>query len=919
MTLSPWQLNVGRLLAVIAACCLGVCHAQLLLAGDTVEVRGHDQPRRVLIRLNDRNRVLDVRAGADSPALDRRVRLRSIRERSRQIQRSLIRDLKVMNIAASADRYEVRSFWITNGLAATLDEAQIREVSRRGDVAEIIDLKRLPPLVARPGLRPGKRAPVTWGLSALSIPQVRDMYGLTGAGVVIGHLDTGVDATHPDLKGKILRFRDFTGKNGAEPVDEEGHGTHTAATLVGGSSSGIGIGIAPDAMLISARVFNEDGADPEQILAAMEWIVDPDGDPETDDAPRIISNSWGSDDSEDRTFWDATRTWIDLGIFPLFATGNTSGLAGVPAAYPFSFSVGAVTRKNERAPFSGFGPIEWDGVSYIKPSIVAPGVDILSAWPTGNGYRSLEGTSMACPHVSGVVALMLQGNPDLDAATMQSALTETAIDLGREGVDHRFGHGMINPVNAVGRIMGSPRIVGRVMDETGTGLASTIRVPRFSLDVPTRPDGTYEIYLPTGRHTIWALAAGHGTVSSRIRTGDPGTTNTFDFSLPGDTKITFLGRVTTENAEPLAARVTVAGNDLEIFVDTDPSTGEFDMTLSEGSHTLRFTSLGHQHAFVDDLFVKPSGMRKLNVQLRVRPDLLLVDDDRSDLLETYYQSSLGRLGRATAVWDTRLRGTIPESILMDYPMVIWQTGFDYQTALTDDEQARVERYLRSGGRLYLAGQVAGVLLQRTPYYERVLHAKWKGLLKRKSLPELPPLLGVMGDPIGDGLEFSLNGRGTQDNQDFPTMVGAGSDEAQVFLNFSPEIGPAAIRVQTNRTRFVYTGFGLEGVGPSETRDLLLGRILDWLTPSSTERVDRTRLMAEVLSEIGAVVSLERLDNQLDQVAAAVLDHGDAWNVLERLAVSVPVGPGMPTDVSGISLARGLKRRLQMSLLENLQP
>jgi len=178
---------------------------------------------------------------------------------------------------------------------------------------------------------------------------------------------------------------------------------------------------------------------------------------------------------------------------------------------------------------------------------------------------------------------------------------------------------------------------------------------------------------------------------------------------------------------------------------------------------------------------------------------------------------------------------------------------------------------------------------------------------------------VMGDPIGDGLEFSLNGRGTQDNQDFPTMVGAGSDEAQVFLNFSPEIGPAAIRVQTNRTRFVYTGFGLEGVGPSETRDLLLGRILDWLTPSSTERVDRTRLMAEVLSEIGAVVSLERLDNQLDQVAAAVLDHGDAWNVLERLAVSVPVGPGMPTDVSGISLARGLKRRLQMSLLENLQP
>ena len=155
-------------------------------------------------------------------------------------------------------------------------------------------------------------------------------------------------------------------------------------------------------------------------------MTDPDGNPATADQPAVINNSWAAPGANDTWFRPMVRRWLELGIVPVFAAGNSgpdTGSVGNPASYPESLAVGAIGEDNVVAPFSGRGPVVWDdedgtgpaaGTTFIKPDIAAPGVGITSS--VGTGYLSYSGTSMAAPHVAGVAALLHQANPALTAA-----------------------------------------------------------------------------------------------------------------------------------------------------------------------------------------------------------------------------------------------------------------------------------------------------------------------------------------------------------------------------------------------------------------------------------------------------------------------------------------------------------------------
>ncbi len=259
------------------------------------------------------------------------------------------------------------------------------------------------------------RAPELWGL------------GYAGQGIVVATMDTGVDATHPDLafrwRGGSNSWFDPNGEH-STPADVDGHGTSTMGVILGGNADGSYIGVAPEARWIAVKIFNDAGtASTSAILQGFDWLLDPDGNPATDDAPHVVNNSWGFEEVPD--LCDATVLYLRdavallkaAGIAVLFPAGNTgpdpySSVA--PASYPQSFAVGSVgtmTSETTVSDFSGRGPSACDGTIY--PELVAPGFYVKTTGLTAEApYYYVTGTSIAVPHAAGAMALLLSAFPD---------------------------------------------------------------------------------------------------------------------------------------------------------------------------------------------------------------------------------------------------------------------------------------------------------------------------------------------------------------------------------------------------------------------------------------------------------------------------------------------------------------------------
>ena len=278
---------------------------------------------------------------------------------------------------------------------------------------------------------PPAAAPSTpdWNLTNIGADRVWSELGITGAGIVIGQSDSGADFNHPELQDS------YRGQNGnhdgnwfdpwqatTTPSDDNGHGTHTLGTIVGNST-----GVAPDAEWFACANLSRNLANPALYLDCMQFMLAPfpqNGDPFVDGDPlqsaHVLNNSWGCPEKYEGCDADSLRTAVrslrNAGIFIVASAGNEGPacetVASPIAIYDEVFSVGAVDSYNNIAKFSSAGPVTVDGSGRTKPDIAAPGVDILSAFPDGV-YGHASGTSMAGPHVVGVVALMWSANPAL--------------------------------------------------------------------------------------------------------------------------------------------------------------------------------------------------------------------------------------------------------------------------------------------------------------------------------------------------------------------------------------------------------------------------------------------------------------------------------------------------------------------------
>lgn len=286
-------------------------------------------------------------------------------------------------------------------------------------------------------------APAVWAMQDASGQAV------TGRGVRVAIIDTGIDYTHPDLGGgfgpgyKVAGGYDFV-NNDFDPRDDNGHGTHVAGIV---AANGRLKGVAPDARLVAYKVLGADGGGKSSdIIAAIERAANPDGNPATDDAVDVINLSLGGPGDADGPDSQAVDAAVALGVVVVAAAGN-SGPAyqtvGAPGVARQALTVGASDKHDELAAFSSRGPLP--GSWAIKPDVLAPGVAITSTVPvTGplghpGGYENLSGTSMATPHVAGSAALLEQLHPDWAPGQIKTALMNTALDLGLGVYDQGAG------------------------------------------------------------------------------------------------------------------------------------------------------------------------------------------------------------------------------------------------------------------------------------------------------------------------------------------------------------------------------------------------------------------------------------------------------------------------------------------------
>ena len=363
-----------------------------------------------------------------------------------------------------------RPYWAANLIAVHGgDRALVEQLAARRDVGEIeandplrgvVEKEAAPELNAFLALR----APtvVEPGVAKVHAPALWQR-GFTGQGIVIGNQDTGVRWTHSALKphyrgwngtsadhnyswhdsihGQLAGTPNPCGYNSQVPCDDNGHGTHTTGTTSGDDGAGNQIGVAPGAKWIGCHNMDQNVGRPETYTECFQWFIAPtdlnNQNPRPDLRPHVINNSWGCPRIEGcaagtlRTIVENTQA---SGIFVEGSAGNAgpqcNTVTDPPAIYDATFTTGAIRSSNNTlAPFSSRGPVLVDNSFRLKPDVVAPGVGVRSSFVTGDSeYVSLNGTSMAGPHVVGVVALLWSARPELvrNIAATKALLRSTA-------------------------------------------------------------------------------------------------------------------------------------------------------------------------------------------------------------------------------------------------------------------------------------------------------------------------------------------------------------------------------------------------------------------------------------------------------------------------------------------------------------
>ena len=305
----------------------------------------------------------------------------------------------------------------------------------------------------------------------------------TGAGVTVAVIDTGVDASHPDLAGQVLPGYDVINQTSGTGTDPNGHGTHVAGTIAAVTGNGTGnSAVAPDARILPIRVLDASGSG--YMADAATGIVYA-----ADHGANVINMSLGADTQVDAVT-NAIAYARGKGVVVVAAAGNEradGSPISYPAADPGVIAVAATDSADKVASYSNQG-------SYVD--VAAPGSSIVSTYP-GGGYRTLSGTSMASPHAAAVAALIEAARPGLTPDQVEQAMESTATDLGTAGKDTDYGYGRIDAAAAVAAVSSTPSTAPSSGSPSPTVSDSPSATPSDATPEPSETTTDPELVTPT--------------------------------------------------------------------------------------------------------------------------------------------------------------------------------------------------------------------------------------------------------------------------------------------------------------------------------------------------------------------------------------------------------------------------------------
>ena len=564
--------------------------------------------------------------------------------------------------------------------------------------------------------------------------------GIDGTGVVVAMIDSGADLGHTDLAGRLWTNPGEVPGNGidddhngyvddvvgydfgdrdSDPMDTDGHGTHTAGTVVGDGTAGTLTGVAPGATIMVCKVglyINE--VDEASVWEGIEYAVD--------NGAHVISMSlgWSQEWNPDRATWRAAcENAVACGVTVVVAAGNERYIyqppedIRTPGDVPCVISVGATRYNQDRLTnFSSTGPVTWADVppyndhpyppGLIKPDVCAPGEKVNSTVLHG-GYSgdTWDGTSMATPHVAGTVALLLQSNPNLEPGEIKEALENHALDLGDPGDDTLYGMGRVRALDTVSDVMAATGTVeGALLDvDTLDPLTGIVWVDGLTGQAPAGLDGSYALNLVAGfSYTLEAEAFGHLGASETVFV-NAGETAIVDFHLPTAPVGTLAGTVIDQEGFPIEGAQGTALSTPLAPATSGPG-GAFTIDLPAGTgYSIETSAYGYITEILTGVSINEGETTNVSFTLGDWPPILIADYDRTPGSGDALKTALSYSG---------FRAMVTRAPLADYGDL---TAFDalfvclgvhpHKRVLPADgtEAMAIEAYLGAGGKVYLEG------------------------------------------------------------------------------------------------------------------------------------------------------------------------------------------------------------------------
>jgi serine protease AprX len=428
----------------------------------------------------------------------RNITINTLQDFTTEYQHDVWNYLESMETEGKVER--LSQLWLTNSIGMNVTKDVIGQISNHPRIAYIwLDDKLTQPHGRKTeagydeAVQDGRE--IVWNVSRVNADDVWGI-GYTGDGVVVGHIDTGCNYNHNDLSSHMWDGGSSYPNHGYDyidndnnPMDTHGHGTHTAGTVSSDGTAGSNCGVAPDALMMILRGVP---GSMSVLQNCVNFCLSQGADVITMSAgwdSAGAGGSWNSLSTQNRNMLDNCMT---AGVVFATSAGNGDGYGGhynvpydigIPANTPApwygsaghsaAMAVGATTSGNSWASFSSYGPTQWwfspwyeyqHPPGLIKPDIAAPGgspgIKSCAYYNNSSYVSGWTGTSMACPHVAGCIALMLEKDPSLMPEELDSIIETTAVDLGSAGRDNYYGAGLLDCLAAVNAVGGTSPVAG---------------------------------------------------------------------------------------------------------------------------------------------------------------------------------------------------------------------------------------------------------------------------------------------------------------------------------------------------------------------------------------------------------------------------------------------------------------------------